>query len=158
MDEIWERAMETALDSQRDTAVVRTLTLDGAVKCVHGRFLHPSLFQKFPDLQQLSIANIGVSSLEQFPRLQNLQKLTLSDNEIAGGLEILVQASLEFLVHADYRSRVLGLIKSLKYLDKMDVVENERPESDDEDDDDDEEEVVRSMGMVWIVSWRLPAT
>ncbi|KAL4568935.1 hypothetical protein LXL04_024556 [Taraxacum kok-saghyz] len=175
MDEIWERAVETALDGQTDVASVRTLTLDGAVKCVHGRLPHPSLFQKFPHLQHLSIANIGVSSLEQFPRLQNLQKLILSDNRIAGGLEFLVHAGLDSLRDLDlsnnriqeiddlrplaelrlvsldlyecpvtrvkdYRSRVFGLIKSLKYLDKMDVDENERPESDDEDDDDEDEE------------------
>ncbi|MFS8025346.1 putative leucine-rich repeat domain superfamily [Helianthus anomalus] len=156
MDEIWERAVETTLDGQRDTAAVRTLTLDGVVKCVHSRLPHPSLFQKFPDLQQLSIANIGFSSLEQFLRLQNLQKLILSDNQIAGGLEFLVQARLESLRDLDlsnnriqeidelrvlaelrlvsldlyecpvtrvndYRSRVFGLIKSLKYLDKIDV-------------------------------------
>ncbi|KAK9992739.1 hypothetical protein SO802_027724 [Lithocarpus litseifolius] len=35
----------------------------------------------------------------------------------------------------DYRSRVFGLIKSLKYLDKMDAEENERPESDGEEED-----------------------
>lgn len=175
MDEIWERAVETALDGQTDVASVRTLTLDGAVKCVHGRLPHPSLFQKFPHLQHLSIANIGVSSLEQFPRLQNLQKLILSDNRIAGGLEFLVHAGLDSLRDLDlsnnriqeiddlrplaelrlvsldlyecpvtrvkdYRSRVFGLIKSLKYLDKMDVDENERPESDDEDDDDEDED------------------
>ncbi|KVH91302.1 hypothetical protein Ccrd_006676 [Cynara cardunculus var. scolymus] len=40
----------------------------------------------------------------------------------------------------DYRSRVCGLIKSLKYLDKINVDENERPESDDDDEDEDEEE------------------
>lgn len=175
MDEIWERAVETALDGQTDVASVRTLTLDGAVKCIHGRLPHPSLFQKFPELQHLSIANIGVSSLEQFPRLQNLSKLILSDNRIAGGLEFLVEAGLECLRDLDlsnnriqeiddlrplaelrlvsldlyecpvtrvkdYRSRVFGLIKSLKYLDKMDVDENERPESDDDDEDEDDEE------------------
>lgn len=167
--------METALDGQTDAASVRTLTLDGAVKCVHGRLPPPSLFEKFHNLQHLSIANIGVSSLEQFPRLQNLQKLILSDNRIASGLEFLVEAGLESLRDLDlsnnriqdindlgplaelklvsldlyecpvtrikdYRSRVFGLIKSLRYLDKMDADENERPESDDDDDDEEEEE------------------
>ncbi|KAL0423929.1 UNVERIFIED_CONTAM: Acidic leucine-rich nuclear phosphoprotein 32-related protein [Sesamum radiatum] len=47
MDEIWERAVETALDGQTDVDLVRTLTLDGAVKCVHGRLPPPSLFEKF---------------------------------------------------------------------------------------------------------------
>ncbi|PWA68806.1 Leucine-rich repeat-containing protein [Artemisia annua] len=175
MDEIWERAVVTALDGQTDMTSVRALTLDGAVKCVHGRLPHPSLFQKFTHLQHLSLANIGVSSLEQFPNLNNLQKLILSDNRIATGLEYLVSAGLESLRDLDlsnnrisdvedlrplaelkivsldlyecpvtrvkdYRSRVFGLIKSLKYLDKMDVDENERPESDDEEDEDDDEE------------------
>lgn len=175
MDEIWERAVETALDGQTDVDLVRTLTLDGAVKCVHGRLPPPSLFDKFQNLQHLSMANIGVSSLEQFPRLRNLQKLILSDNRISGGLEFLVEAGLESLRDLDlsnnriadindlrplaelrlvsldlyecpvtrikdYRSRVFGLIRSLKYLDKMDAEENERPESDDEEDDEEDEE------------------
>ncbi|KAK8694700.1 hypothetical protein V6N13_072247 [Hibiscus sabdariffa] len=175
MDEIWERAVETALDGQEDHAAVRTLTLDGVVKCVQGRLPPPSLLEKIENLQQLSIANIGVSSLEQFPRLRNLQKLILSDNRIAGGLEFLVEAGLDSLRDLDlsnnriqciedltplaqlklvsldlyecpvtrvkdYRSRVFGLIKSLKYLDKMDAEDNERPESDDEEEDEEEDE------------------
>ncbi|CDP02040.1 unnamed protein product [Coffea canephora] len=183
MDEIWERAVETALDGQTDVASVRTLTLDGAVKCVHGRLPPPSLFEKFHSLQHLSIANIGVSSLEQFPRLQNLQKLILSDNRIAGGLEFLVEAGLDSLRDLDlsnnriqdindlrplaelrlvsldlyecpvtrvkdYRSQVFGLIKSLKYLDKMDAEENERPESDDEEEDEEDDEDDPGSGEV----------
>lgn len=175
MDEIWERAVETALDGQTDYASARTLTLDGAVKCFQGRLPPPSLLEKFQNLQHLSIANIGVSSLEQFPRLRNLEKLILSDNRIAGGLEFLVEAGLDSLRDLDlsnnriqyiedlaplaqlkvvsldlyecpvtrvkdYRSRVFGLIKSLKYLDKMDAEENERPESDEEEDEEDDDE------------------
>ncbi|KAM1169305.1 hypothetical protein ACFX19_031645 [Malus domestica] len=52
-----------------------------------------SFLEKFQNLQHLSISNVDVSSLEQFPRLQNLQKLILSDNIIAGGLEFLVETS-----------------------------------------------------------------
>ncbi|KAH9711490.1 Acidic leucine-rich nuclear phosphoprotein 32-related protein [Citrus sinensis] len=175
MDEIWERAVETALDGQTDHGAARTLTLDGAVKCVQGRLPPPNLLERFENLEHLSIANIGVSSLEQFPRLKNLQKLILSDNRIAGGLEFLVQAGLDSLrdldlsnnriqyiedlaplAHLrlvsldlyecpvtrvkDYRSKVFGMIKSLRYLDKMDAEENERPESDDESDDDESDD------------------
>ncbi|KAL2333693.1 hypothetical protein Fmac_014906 [Flemingia macrophylla] len=175
MDEIWERAVETALDGEKDHASARTLTLDGAVKCVQGRLPPPTLLERFQNLQHLSIANVGVSSLEQFPRLRNLQKLNLSDNRIAGGLEFLVHAGLDSLRDLDlsnnriqyiedlaplaqlklvsldlyecpvtrvkdYRSRVFALIRSLKYLDKMDAEENERPESDDEEEEEDEEE------------------
>ncbi|KAJ6398454.1 hypothetical protein OIU77_019284 [Salix suchowensis] len=175
MDEIWERAVETALEGQTDKLAARTLTLDGAVKCIQGRLPTPSLFEKFENLQHLSIANIGVSTLEQFPRLRNLVKLILSDNRISGGLEFLVEAGLDSLRDLDlsnnriqyiedlaplarlrlvsldlyecpvtrlkdYRSRVFGLISSLKYLDKMDAEENERPESDDEEEDEEEED------------------
>ncbi|CAK7339556.1 unnamed protein product [Dovyalis caffra] len=175
MDEIWERAVETALEGQTDNLAVRNLTLDGAVKCIQGRLPAPSLFEKFENLQHLSIANTGVSTLEQFPRLRNLQKLILSDNRISGGLEFLVEAGLDSLRDLDlsnnriqyiedlaplaklrlvsldlyecpvtrvkdYRSRVFGLISSLKYLDKMDAEENERPESDDEEEDEEEDE------------------
>ncbi|KAF9678338.1 hypothetical protein SADUNF_Sadunf07G0024600 [Salix dunnii] len=176
MDEIWERAVETALEGQTDNLAVRALTLDGAVKCIQGRLpAAPSLFEKFENLQHLSIASIGVSTLEQFPRLGNLEKLILSDNRISSGLEFLVEAGLESLRDLDlsnnriqyiedlaplaklrlvsldlyecpvtrvkdYRSKVFGLISSLKYLDKMDSEENERPESD--DDEEEEEEAV----------------
>ncbi|CAA0385545.1 unnamed protein product [Arabidopsis thaliana] len=175
MDEIWERAVEAALDGQTDRLATRTLTLDGAVKCVQGRLPPPSVLEKFQNLQHLSVANIGVSSLEQFPRLGNLQKLILSDNRITVGLEFLVEAGLDSFCDLDlsnnriqfvedlaplaelklvsldlyecpvtrlkdYRSRVFGLIKTLKYLDKTDAEGNERPESDDEDDEEDEED------------------
>ncbi|CAL5197611.1 unnamed protein product [Lathyrus oleraceus] len=181
MDEIWERAVETALEGEKDHASARTLTLDGAVKCVQGRLPPPSLLERFQNLQHLSIANVGVSSLEQFPRLRSLQKLNLSDNRIAGGLEFLVQAGLDSLRDLDlsnnriqsiedlaplaqlklvsldlyecpvtrvkdYRSRVFGLIKSLKFLDKMDAEENERPESDEEEEDEEEEEEEEDPG------------
>ncbi|GFZ18660.1 leucine-rich repeat (LRR) family protein [Actinidia rufa] len=175
MDEIWERAVESALDGRTDAASVTILTLDGAVKCAYGRLPPPSLFEKFHNLQHLSLANIGISYLDQFPRLVNLQKLILSDNRIAGGLEQLIEAGLESLRDLDlsnnriqdvddlkplaelklisldlyecpvtrvkdYRSRVFGLIKSLKYLDKMDAEGNERPESDEEEEDEEDEE------------------
>ncbi|XP_078441706.1 leucine-rich repeat (LRR) family protein [Wolffia australiana] len=175
-DDAWERAVEAALEAQLDSAAApRSLTLDGAVKCLHGRLPPPSLLERFQSLEHLSIANVGVSSLESFPRLRNLQRLILSDNRIAGGLEFLVAAGLDSLRDLDlsnnriqfvedlaplarlrlvsldlyecpvtrlkdYRPRVFSLIRSLKYLDKMDADENERPETDDEEDDDEDED------------------
>ncbi|RAL53364.1 hypothetical protein DM860_007036 [Cuscuta australis] len=88
MDEIWGKVVETALEGQTDPSFVRSLTMDGVVKCVHGRLPPPSVFERFQNLRHLSIANIGVSSLERFPRFQNLQKLILSDNRISGGLDL----------------------------------------------------------------------
>ncbi|VFQ85655.1 unnamed protein product [Cuscuta campestris] len=185
MDEVWEKAVETALEGQTDPSSVRSLTMDGVVKCVHGRLPPPSVFERFRNLRHLSIASIGVSSLECFPRLQNLQKLILSDNRISGGLEFLVKAGLHSLRDLDlsnnriqdvrdlsplaklklvsldlyecpvtrvkdYRSSVLGLVESLKFLDKTDAEGNERPESDDEEDDEesDEEEDDYDTGSV----------
>ena len=176
MDEMWERAVESALEAQPDSSSApRVLTLDGAVKCLHGKLPPPKLLERFQSLQHLSIANVGVSSLEKFPRLRNLQSLILSDNRIAGGLEFLVGAGLDSLRDLDlsnnriqyiedlaplsrlrlvsldlyecpvtkvkdYRSKVFGMIKSLKYLDKMDADENERPETDEEEEEDDDED------------------
>lgn len=178
MDEAWERAVETALGSQSNTSAgspPRSLTLDGAVKCLHGKLPPPEILERFQSLEHLSIANIGVSSLEKFPRLRNLTRLILSDNRIAGGLEFLVEAGLDALRDLDlsnnriqfvedlaplaqmrlvsldlyecpvtrikdYRSRVFSMIRTLKYLDKMDADENERPETDDEDEEEEDEE------------------
>ncbi|RZS20969.1 hypothetical protein BHM03_00053552 [Ensete ventricosum] len=179
MDEAWERAVEAALGGQADSSSTapppRSLTLDGSVKCLHGRLPPPEILGRYQSLELLSIANVGVSSLEKFPRLRNLQRLILSDNRIAGGLEFLVEAGLESLRDLDlsnnriqfledlaplaqlrlvsldlyecpvtrikdYRSRVFGMIRTLRYLDKMDADENERPESDDEEEEEDEED------------------
>ncbi|WOL03047.1 hypothetical protein Cni_G11767 [Canna indica] len=179
MDEAWERAVEAALgglaDSSSSVQPPRSLTLDGSVKCPHGRLPPPEILERYQSLEHLSIANVGVSSLEKFPRLRNLQRLILSDNRIAGGLEFLVEAGLESLrdldlsnnriqfledlsplAHLrlisldlyecpvtrikDYRSRVFGMIRTLKYLDKMDADENERPESDEEEEEEEEED------------------
>ncbi|RAL45475.1 hypothetical protein DM860_014864 [Cuscuta australis] len=121
MDEIWEKAMETALEGQTDPSSIRSLPMDGVVKCVHGRLPPPSVFERFRNLRHLSIANIGVSSLERLTRLRNLQKLILSDNRISGGLDLakLKLVSLDLYECPvtrvkDYRSSVLGLIESLK--------------------------------------------
>ncbi|CAA6657576.1 unnamed protein product [Spirodela intermedia] len=176
MNGVWQRAVEAALEEQADPkAPPTTLTLDGAVKCLHGWLPSPRLLEKFQSLEHLSIANVGVSSLENFPRLRNLQRLILSDNRIAGGLEFLVRAGLNSLRDLDlsnnriqflqdlaplaqlrlvsldlyecpvtrikdYRSEVFGMIRSLKYLDKVDADDNERPETDDEEEDDEDEE------------------
>ncbi|TVU38011.1 hypothetical protein EJB05_11358 [Eragrostis curvula] len=176
VDEAWERAVEAALQAggEGSSSPARSLTLDGAVKCMHGRLPAAEILERHHSLEHLSIAGVGVTSLEGFPRLRNLTRLTLSDNRIAGGLDHLVAAGLSSLRDLDlsnnriqdvadlapladlrlvsldlyecpvtrvkdYRSRVFGMIRTLKYLDKMDADENERPESDDDDDDGDGE-------------------
>jgi len=44
------------------------------------------LTSEFTNLQTLSLINLGLQSLEDFPKLGNLRKLELSDNKITGGL------------------------------------------------------------------------
>ncbi|EPS63023.1 hypothetical protein M569_11765, partial [Genlisea aurea] len=118
----WEKAVKAALNGETDVESVRTLTLDGAVKCINGRLPAPSLFERFHNLQHLSMANIGVSSLEQFPRLQKLQKLILSDNRIADGLENLVEAGMNSLTDLDLSNNRISEIDDLKPLTKLSLV------------------------------------
>ncbi|URD94215.1 acidic leucine-rich nuclear phosphoprotein 32-related [Musa troglodytarum] len=132
-------------------AVARSLTLDGSIKCLQGRLPLPQVLEPYQSLEHLSIANVGVSSLEMFPRLGNLRLFILSDNRIAGGLQFLDLAPVAHLLLASldlyespvtrikgYRSRVFGTIRTLKYLDKMDADENERPGSVEEEDEEED--------------------
>ncbi|KAK2981428.1 hypothetical protein RJ640_004042 [Escallonia rubra] len=148
MDEIWERAVETALDGQTDVASVRTLTLDGAVKCVHGRLPPPALLEKFNNLQHLSVANIGISSLKQFPHLQNLQKLILSDNCIVGELEYLVEAGLESLRDLDLSNNRIQDINDLRPLAKLKLVLLDLIVDADEKEESDADEEETEMSRV----------
>ncbi|OAY76745.1 Acidic leucine-rich nuclear phosphoprotein 32-related protein [Ananas comosus] len=125
MDEAWERAVETALGSQSNTSAgspPRSLTLDGAVKCLHGKLPPPEILERFQSLEHLSIANIGVSSLEKFPRLRNLTRLILSDNRIAGGLEFLVEAGLDALRDLDLSNNRIQFVEDLAPLAQMRLV------------------------------------
>ncbi|KAH7292490.1 hypothetical protein KP509_29G071100 [Ceratopteris richardii] len=101
MDEAWERAVEVACEGQKDPLAVRSLTLDGSVKCSQGRLPARSLLERFTQLRVLSIANVGLASLADFPSLKHLERLNLSDNRISGGLEFLVSAGLQSLRDID---------------------------------------------------------
>lgn len=45
------------------------------------------LTSQFTSLKRLSIINVGLSSLEDFPELPTLERLELGDNRLTGGLE-----------------------------------------------------------------------
>ena len=47
------------------------------------------LTEEFCNLETLSLINVGLTSLKGFPKLPNLKRLELSDNRIAGGLNLL---------------------------------------------------------------------
>ncbi|KRX63348.1 Iron-sulfur cluster assembly enzyme ISCU, mitochondrial [Trichinella sp. T9] len=48
------------------------------------------LSERFVNLEELSLVNVGLQSLKKFPKLESLKKLDLSDNFIANGLENLL--------------------------------------------------------------------
>jgi len=47
------------------------------------------LTDEFVNLENLSLINVGLTSLKGFPKLPSLKKLELSDNRISGGLNLL---------------------------------------------------------------------
>lgn len=51
-------------------------------------------FDGFTNLQFLSLNNVGLTSLDNFPSLQHLKRLELNDNKIAGGLDVLQEQAL----------------------------------------------------------------
>ncbi|PKU84784.1 acidic leucine-rich nuclear phosphoprotein 32-related protein 1 [Dendrobium catenatum] len=123
MDDAWERVVEAAVDGQATrSSDIRVLNLDGAVKSLHGCLPPAGILERFPSLEHLSIANVGVLSLEKFPRLRKLQRLSLSDNRIAGGLENLVQAGLHSLRDLDLSNNRIQYIEDLAPLAKLHLV------------------------------------
>ncbi|KAJ6678601.1 ACIDIC LEUCINE-RICH NUCLEAR PHOSPHOPROTEIN 32-RELATED PROTEIN 2 [Salix viminalis] len=136
MDEIWERAVETALEGQTDNLAVRALTLDGAVKCIQGRISGGLEFLVEAGLESLRDLDLSNNRIQYIEDLAPLAKLRLVSLDLYECPVTRVK---------DYRASVFGLISSLKYLDKMDAEENERPES----DDDEEEEEGGGGGGSW---------
>ncbi|XP_061132241.1 acidic leucine-rich nuclear phosphoprotein 32 family member A isoform X3 [Syngnathus typhle] len=49
------------------------------------------LTEEFQELEFLSTVRVGLTSVAHLPKLKKLKKLELSDNEISGGLEVLVE-------------------------------------------------------------------
>ncbi|KAH9509597.1 Acidic leucine-rich nuclear phosphoprotein 32 member [Bulinus truncatus] len=83
------------------------------------------LTSEFINLQTLSLINLGLQSLEGFPKLGNLQKLELSDNRISGGLNHL--AGCPNLTHLSLSGNkikdfdVLDPLKDLHFLRSLDL-------------------------------------
>eukprot|EP00250_Pteridium_aquilinum_P010441 c19390_g1_i1 orf=659-1435(+) len=121
MDEAWERAVEAARGGE-DHEAVRSLTLDGAVKCSQGRLPAAALLEQFSQLRVLSIANVGLASLADFPSLPHLERLILSDNRILGGLESLVEAGLVSLRDLDLSNNKLQSLEDLAPLAKLNLL------------------------------------
>ncbi len=71
----------------KDPKTIKELNLDSC----RGQQID-GLSDSFINLENLSLINVGLTSLKGFPRLNNLKKLELSDNRIISGLENLVSS------------------------------------------------------------------
>jgi Leucine-rich repeat (LRR) protein len=96
-----------------------SLTLDNALKGMSCRLPPTTLFEQFPRLQQLSLANAGLTSLEWFPSLPHLKRLILSDNRISHSLEHLVQAGLKSLEDLDLSNNRIQVLEDKSCLDHL---------------------------------------
>lgn len=121
MEKAWEKAVEAARGGQNPSEIV-SLTLDGALKGTPCRLPPAALFEQFPRLQQLSLSNAGLTSLEGFPCLPHLKRLVLSDNRISGGLEHLVQAGLKSLEDLDLSNNRIQVLEDLVPLSQFNLV------------------------------------
>ncbi|XP_055689605.1 acidic leucine-rich nuclear phosphoprotein 32 family member A isoform X1 [Lutzomyia longipalpis] len=87
------------------------------------------LNEEFVNLKQLSLINVGLTTLKGFPKLPNLKKLELSDNRISNGLNYLeVSPNITHLNLSGNRLNELDALKPLenfKHLEVLDLFNNE---------------------------------
>lgn len=99
-----EEVVELVIDNSRSS--------DGEVE---------GLTDGFKELQFLSMANVGLKSLAKLPTLGKLRKLELNENDISGGLEVLVQKcpSLTYLNLSGNKIKDLSSVEPLKNLKNL---------------------------------------
>uniref|UniRef100_A0A3Q3NHS0 Acidic leucine-rich nuclear phosphoprotein 32 family member n=1 Tax=Labrus bergylta TaxID=56723 RepID=A0A3Q3NHS0_9LABR len=84
-------------------------TCDGKIEGITG---------EFSNLELLSLINVGLTSVSDFPKLDKLKKLELSDNRISGGLEVLAER-LVSLTHLNLSGNKFKDISTLEPLKKL---------------------------------------
>lgn len=78
------------------------------------------LTSDFTSLESLSMINVGLQSLNNFPKLGNLRKLDLSDNRISGGLQALTGCpKLTHLSLSGNKIKDIDALKPLKDLPNL---------------------------------------
>lgn len=94
---------------------IRELNLDNCRStCVVG------LTEDFVNLENLSMINVGLTSLTKFPKLPNLRKLELSDNRISKGLEhLLGSPKLTYLSLSGNKIKELEALQPLQKLENL---------------------------------------
>lgn len=73
---------------------------------------------EFSNLELLSLINVGLTSVADFPKLDKLKKLELSDNRISGGLEVLAERLVN-LTHLNLSGNKFKDISTLEPLKKL---------------------------------------
>ncbi|XP_058021886.1 acidic leucine-rich nuclear phosphoprotein 32 family member B isoform X2 [Ahaetulla prasina] len=83
------------------------------------------LTEEFVNLERLSLINVGLKSVSNLPKLPKLKKLELSENRIAGALNIKSLAEkLPNLTHLNLSGNKLKDIYTLKPLKKLDSLKS----------------------------------
>uniref|UniRef100_U5EZR7 Putative microtubule binding protein n=1 Tax=Corethrella appendiculata TaxID=1370023 RepID=U5EZR7_9DIPT len=80
------------------------------------------LTDEFTALETLSMINVGLKSLKNFPKLQNLKKLELSDNRVSNGLSTLIECPK--LTHLNLSGNAIKDFDELKCLSKLENLED----------------------------------
>ena len=100
---------------RRDVSKITELNLDN---CRSNDIV--GLTSDFVNLESLSLINVGLQSLNKFPRLPKLKKLELSDNRISGGLQVLSGCpKLRLLGLSGNRIRDIDTLKPLAELNNL---------------------------------------
>lgn len=82
------------------------------------------LTDKFVSLETLSLINVGLTSLKNFPALPNLRRLELSDNRLFGGLTNITNCpNLQTLNLSGNRIKDLEEIRPLAALPKLEILD-----------------------------------
>lgn len=82
------------------------------------------LDDSFCNLEVLSMINIGLTSLKNFPKLPKLKRLELSDNRISNGLEHLANSpELEYLNLCGNRFKDLDSLEPLNVFTKLEILD-----------------------------------
>jgi acidic leucine-rich nuclear phosphoprotein 32 family protein A/C/D len=82
------------------------------------------LTDEFTTLEKLSLINVGITSLKNFPKLPSLKKLELSDNRISNGLNhLLTSPKLTSLNLSGNKIKDFDELKPLATLEKLETLD-----------------------------------
>jgi acidic leucine-rich nuclear phosphoprotein 32 family protein A/C/D len=113
---IKDKIQQELAKHDNDPKKIRKLILDGCSAPLEG------LSAKFSELEQLSLTNVGLTTLKDFPHLPKFKKLALSDNNISGGLDALEKAKLDqlqILLLGGNKIKDLSELSALKSMKKL---------------------------------------